>query len=98
MYEDEEGEEEVWCPTIAEALPTSALEYLQSIYRNPSEPEGRRMRAAMAALPFEVPKLAATVVTNMDGRDFASLLERAIERSGRAQVVRLIEHREEEGG
>jgi hypothetical protein len=71
---------EVW-PAAAQ----SALEYLQAIYRNPSEPDGRRLKAAIAALPFESPKL--TAITNLDPSQFAERLERAITRSG----VRLIE-------
>jgi hypothetical protein len=46
------------------------------------------MRAAIEALPFESPKLSATAVFPA-GEDFASQLERAIERSGAAP--RLIE-------
>ena len=54
--------------------PENALEYLQSIYRNPSEPDGRRMRAAVAALPFESPKLTAMAVSSLSGNDFAAML------------------------
>ena len=36
---------------------------------------------AMAALPFESPKLAVTAINNMSGEDFARLLDRAIARS-----------------
>ena len=78
MYEEEDEQE--W-PVTPVVMPASALEYLQSIYRNPSEPDGRRMRAAMAALPFESPKLTATAVSSMDGDHFAALLEKAIQRS-----------------
>jgi hypothetical protein len=37
------------------------------------------------------PKLGAVATTRMNGRDFASLLERAIERSGKGPELRLIE-------
>jgi hypothetical protein len=69
--DDEDGV--VWLAKV------SALEYLQSIYRNPSEPEGRRLRAAMAALPFEAPRLSA--VANISPEEFSDRLERAIMRS-----------------
>jgi hypothetical protein len=63
----------------------SALEYLQSIYRNPLVPVPMRMRAAALAVPFESPKL--TAIANLSPEDFSKRLERAITRSG----VRLIE-------
>jgi hypothetical protein len=66
---------------------TDALRYLQSIYRNPMQSTGMRMRAAMAALPFEAPKLAVT--TNAPWTDsLADALDRALQRS----QVKLIEH------
>ena len=43
------------------------------------------MRAAIAALPFEQPKLA--VIANIESKDFAAKLEKAIERSGKRPVM-----------
>jgi hypothetical protein len=80
MYDDGEEEQEVWSP-LRQPAPASALEYLQSVYRNPSEPEGRRLKAAMAALQFETPRLGVIATTNLNGADFAALLDRAIERA-----------------
>jgi hypothetical protein len=73
---------------IEDAQPSSinigngdSLDLLQSVYRSASEPIGRRMRAAITALPHERPKLAVTAT--IDGPGFAEALERAIARSGK---------------
>ena len=76
MYEENEEVEQEWPAVQQVVVPATALEYLQSIYRNPSEPDARRMRAAMAAIPFESPKLAVTA--HIEEGDFADRLERAI--------------------
>jgi hypothetical protein len=59
----------------------SSLEFLQAIYRSTDQPLARRMRAAIAALPFESPKLAVTASFGPES-GFAARLEAAIERSG----------------
>jgi hypothetical protein len=66
-----------------------ALTYLQLVYRGQIEAEGPRMRAAMACLQFERPKLS--VVASVDDPNaFAERLERAIQRSGVRPLM--IEH------
>jgi hypothetical protein len=64
----------------------SALDYLQSVYRDPTREPYVRMRAAIAAIPFESPKLHATATVQL-GLDFASKLERAIQRSANVRLV-----------
>jgi hypothetical protein len=56
--------------------------FLQKVYRCVTQPILRRMQAAMAALPHEQPRLGAIATANMNGQDFASMLDRAIARSG----------------
>jgi hypothetical protein len=63
---------------------SDALDYLQSIYRNPLEPTSLRMRAAALAIPFETPKLAVT--TNISNENFAAMLDKAIARSRVPQI------------
>jgi hypothetical protein len=73
----------------------NSLEFLQAVYRNPDLPLSTRMRAAVAALPFESPKLAVTAF--VDGASIADRLEQILEQrrrwaeqSGRSPVT--IEH------
>ncbi len=75
----------------------NSLEYLQRIYRDPAQPIGVRMRAAIEAMPYENPKLSAVAVGYVTGQDFATKLDRAIERSNGARVIegRVIEDGEE---
>jgi hypothetical protein len=62
-----------------------ALDYLQAVYRGLIIAENQRMKAAIASLPFERPKLA--VVANVNALDFASELEKAIVRSGKSLTI-----------
>lgn len=72
---------------LAEPAPVNALDFLQSIYRNPLQPLPVRIRCAIEALPFESPKLQATAIFTRD--DFADQLERCIRRSGRGKPLAL---------
>ena len=65
---------------INEQTEHNALDLLRAVYRNPDVALSTRMRAAMAALPFEVPKLAVVATLDASG-DFADQLEKAVERS-----------------
>jgi hypothetical protein len=66
--------------------------------RNPELPLSVRMRAAKEALPFETPTLGVVAIGSISGQDFASLLERAIERSHKGPEVKQIEARPEPTG
>jgi hypothetical protein len=57
-----------------------ALTVLRAIYRSGSVPLSIRMRAAEATLPFERPKLAAVISTNLSEQAFGEALERARKR------------------
>ena len=67
----------------------TSLTLLQKVYRSTTIPLATRMRAAMAALQFEHPKLAVTA--NVESGDFAEKLERAVERSRRVEAKPMIE-------
>ena len=53
-----------------------ALRYLQIIYRDPQLSTGVRMRAAIAALNYETPRLAVTA--QITENDIATILDRRI--------------------
>ena len=67
----------------------TSLDLLQAVYRNPALPLPTRIRAAGLALPHEHPRLM--VQAQVNDQDFATLLDRAIERSfpssGMAKVI-----------
>jgi hypothetical protein len=65
----------------------NSLEYLQRIYRDPTQPIAVRMRAAIEAMPFETPRVSAVTVGYIQGNDFASRLERAIEAAEKAKLI-----------
>jgi hypothetical protein len=69
----------------------TSLDFLQRVYRSVKQPMSRRLRAAIEALPHEHPRLGAVAIGSMNGQDFATLLERAIERSGKERELKLIE-------
>ena len=56
----------------------NSLDFLRMVYRNPALGLPVRMRAAMACLPFELPKLAVTAVVSE--QNFAEVLERRLKR------------------
>jgi hypothetical protein len=59
---------------------SSALAFLQAVYKNPDLPLPTRIRCAGMALPFESPKL--TAIANLTPEEFSVRLEKAIARSG----------------
>jgi hypothetical protein len=58
-----------------------ALPLLQMAYRGKVKLTPQQIRAAIEALPYENPKVSAVAISHMSGEDFASALDRAIERS-----------------
>jgi polysaccharide pyruvyl transferase WcaK-like protein len=62
----------------------TSLTLLQKIYRSSAVALTTRMRAAIAAIQFEHPKLAVTA--HVEAGDFADQLEQAIERSRRVMI------------
>ena len=59
----------------------TSLEYLQSIYRDVDQPQSARIKAAIAALAYENPKVSAIAYGHFNGQSYAEALERAIKRS-----------------
>src|SRR5262245_14151958 len=74
------------CRTRTSASPPNgnSLDLLREVYRNPALALPVRMRAAIAALPFEVPKLAVTALVNEGS--FAELLDQRLKRIAEAEA------------
>jgi hypothetical protein len=73
------------------------VEFLMAIYRDHRQPMGRRMKAAIEAAQYRQPKLTAVATTNLNDRDFARLLDRAIERSNGVREVKALPKPEPNG-
>ena len=71
--------------TIELAPNATSLTLLQAIYRNSAIPLMTRMRAAVAAIQFEHPRLAVTA--SIQAGDFAEQLDRAVEQSRRVLMI-----------
>jgi len=81
-------------PEPNEVLPDiDAHSYLQGVYRGLIKPNHTRIKAAIAALPFEKPKLAV-IAKLRDGGGLGDRLIRAIEDAKRIQSARVIEHQQ----
>ncbi|AWO87703.1 MULTISPECIES: hypothetical protein [Bradyrhizobium] len=80
---------EVMEDTAPEVEGNTSLDFLQAVYRCADQPMHRRMRAAVAALPFEHPKLAVTAVVNGEG--FGAKLEAARARAANVVSFRNVE-------
>src|SRR5262245_20743691 len=65
--------------------PENANALLKAVYQNPEVPLSVRMRAAMACLPFETPKLLATAI--IDEGDFATLLDQRLKRIEQMKLI-----------
>ena len=66
-----------------------SLDLLQAVYRCSSLPLHTRMRAAMAALPHEVPRLAVQAL--ITEQDIATVLDRRIARYQQLQDMKAID-------
>ena len=59
----------------------TSLQLMQNVYRDRKQPLAVRVRCAVEAAPYENPRVSPVAVAHMNGNDFASALDRAIERS-----------------
>jgi hypothetical protein len=82
----EYGQEPELIDEIGVGINAKAHDVLVAIYRNPRMPPHTRMRAAIAAIPFESPKLAVTASVPFN-ETFANLLDRATKRSAKVRVI-----------
>jgi hypothetical protein len=67
------------------------LDFLQAVYLDATHPLNVRLRAAIEAAPYMHPKLSAAAVGHFNKEDFATLLDRAVQRSMKVIEGRVIQ-------
>ena len=80
LIEDDWKQQEIEIP--ADGI---SLDLLRAVYRSNQLPLTTRMRAAIVALPHEVPKLAVTAVVSE--QDFATVLDRRLKRIEEMKLI-----------
>jgi hypothetical protein len=65
----------------------TAPELADMVMRGEVKLSPQQMRAMVELLPFHAPKLSSVGVGYLDASDFASRLERAVQRSDRAKLI-----------
>jgi hypothetical protein len=68
-------------------------DFLEKIVSSPRQPMQRRVKCAEILMSYKYPKFGAVAIGSISGRDFASMLERAIRNSGKEREVKQIEAR-----
>jgi hypothetical protein len=66
-------------------LTMNSLEFLQAVYRDDEIPLYTRLRAAIAAAPYEHPRLSVQALVTPN-EEFAKRLELAITRSAKVRI------------
>ena len=74
----------------------SITELAEQVVRGKRKLSQPQMRMLIELLPYYAPKLSAVAVGSMHGEDFYTRLDKAVEASERAKVVRMIEGRAEQ--
>jgi len=76
----------------------TAPELADMVMRGEVKLSPQQMRAMVELLPFHAPKLSSVALGYLDANDFASRLDRAIDRSERAKLIEAHAIRDENCG
>ena len=71
--------------TIPDDIPI--MELADAVVRGKMKLSSPQMRLLIELLPYHAPKLTAVASAELDGRSFAALLDKAIERSNGARLI-----------
>jgi hypothetical protein len=78
-------------PIIELAPGEDQRDFLEKVVRSPRQPMQRRVKCAEILMAYKYPKFGAVAIGSLSGKDFATLLDRAIRASNREPEVKLIE-------